>query len=246
MSLCYCPICQKEYDVNPKTCDCGFEGMLYPEYDPEGRPTQAYERETLFRIYQFTKRVYKGAIPYKPSSFSVRDEDDCTVLDYVNEDRGLALVNSVGEGSAQTLADAGLLAFKTHVQALILNVNRVHSEFLDESRVKVLFFGADVEDFRDGFFLPRSLPRYLHVDSANPRFCADNNVMFSKDMKRLICYAPARPEEEYHVPSSVRTLGAYSFYCPLYLKRLYLPRGIKIEDRAMYFFDSKQTEIVYE
>ncbi len=245
MSVCTCPICQREYEHNPKICECGFEGLLYPACDADGRPTEDFEREELFRVFQFTKRVFRREIPYPVSHPSERDYEDEVFLDLVSSRQGLVVVDSVGgAGKPFTVADAGLLAFQTNVKALILNVNRIHSEFLDESRVQVLFLGADVESFRNGILVPRSPLRYLCVDSKNPYFHAENHVLFDKALTRLICYAPARPEEEYRVPSSVKVLGKYSFFCPRHLKRLYLPRGIKQEDGAIHFLDGAEPEII--
>lgn len=245
MSVCTCPICQREYEYNPKTCACGFEGLTYPLCDAQGRPTKEFEREELFRVFQFTKRVFRREILYPVSHPSERDDENEVFLDFVSSRQGLVVVDNVGgAGKPVTVADAGLLAFQTNVKALIINVNCLHSEILDESRVQVLFLGANVESLRNGFLIPRSPLRYICVDSKNPYFHAENHVLFDKDMELLICYAPDRPEEEYRVPSSVKVLGKYSFFCPRHLKRLYLPRGVRQEDGACCFLDGAEPEII--
>ncbi len=245
MPVCTCPICQREYEHNPKTCACGFEGLTYPQWDTQGRPTKAFEREELFRIFQFTKRVFHREIPYPVSQPSERDGENEVFLDFVSSRQGLVVVDNVGGvGKPVTVADAGLLAFQTNVKALIINVNRLHSDVLDESRVQVLFLGADVESLRNGILIPRSPLRYICVDSKNQQFHSENHVLFDKDMKRLICYAPDRPEEEYRLPSSVKVLKKYSFFFPRHLKRLYIPRGVKQEDGAFCFLDGAEPEII--
>ena len=245
MSRCYCPICQTEYDFNPKICRCGFDGLYYPIYENQDKSEQGRQAE-LFRIYQYTKRVFFGEIPFVPAPLCVRECDDRLLIDGVSSNMGLIWVNQTGgDGEAQTVADAGLLAFKTNAQALILNVDLAHSDFLDESCVRVLFFGADIKGLRNGFFVPHTPIRYLYVHRDNPYFCAENNVLFNKERTRLICYAPARPEKEYCVPREVKVLGNYSFYFPRHLERLSLPRGIIIEDRALQFFEGNTPELIY-
>ena len=142
-------------------------------------------------------------------------------------------------------ADEGLLAFRTDVLALILNVDSVHSSFLDESAVRALLLGRDVKEFRNGIMISPSQLRFIAVDSANPAFTAEGNVLFTKDMRRLVCYAPSRPEKEYRVPESVRVLGRYSFRFPSHLERLYLPRGIAVSDNALVFYEGREPEIEY-
>ena len=87
--------------------------------------------------------------------------------------------------------------------------------------------------------------RFIAVDSANPAFTAEGNVLFTKDMRRLVCYAPSRPETEYRVPESVRVLGHYSFRFPSHLERLYLPRGTTVSDNALVFYEGREPEIEY-
>ena len=62
---------------------------------------------------------------------------------------------------------------------------------------------------------------------------------------RLICYAPWRPEEEYRVSEGTKVLGRYSFFRTRFLKTLYLPRGIELEDKARYFNPDNSPKITY-
>ena len=244
MSIC-CPVCMKTYDQNPGICTCGYDGLGHhtPE-DPE-----LYKEELLaehFRVYKFAKRVFYGELPYAASQVFRRVSEGRMLIDGTPDNRGVILIDRTErEVGIRTVADEGLLAFKTDAAALILNVDFVHSSFLDESAVRALFLGRDVKEFRNGIMISPSQLRFIAVDSANPAFTAEGNVLFTKDMRRLVCYAPSRPETEYRVPESVRVLGHYSFRFPSHLERLYLPRGTTVSDNALVFYEGREPEIEY-
>lgn len=88
------------------------------------------------------------------------------------------------------------------------------------------------------------------LDEANPYFCIDNGILYSKDMTRLVKCPPKNKVSELTVPDTVTEVGVYAFgYCsklkavtfspnqtsiPLYcfsgcenLKTITLPKGIK-------------------
>lgn len=62
----------------------------------------------------------------------------------------------------------------------------------------------------------------ITVSDSNTKYCAVNNVLFSKDMANLVCYPAGLSGSVYHVPSSVKTLARYSFFFAPTLKELYL------------------------
>ena len=243
-----CPICQAEYENNPKICSCGYSALSYPVWE-DANLLQEQGRAELFAMFKYAKQVYYRRQEYAPSALSLREEENETVIEYVNDRRGLVYVPLHGdERTRKTVADAGMLAFATQAKALILDVDEIHRSFLDESCVKILLLGAHCKRFRSGMdedvLVPHSGLRYLFVDESNLYFCGENHVLFSKDKRRLISYAPARPEEEYTVPDSVRSLSPYSFYFPRHLKRLYLPRGVRVHDLAFHFDPNREVQVI--
>lgn len=233
-----CPICGKEYETTPKSCDCGFDGMAYlPCFATDAVKAQYREREKelSFRIFKFAKQVYYGEKPYEKSKLVLFRREKHVDVDEALERRGLAYVDCVEHGAdaLPTVAAEGLLAMRNTVRALILNVNEAWSTFLDECGVQILLLGADFQRFREGGFQQYRSLRYIWVDGKNPYFTADDNVLFNKNKTKIVAYAGSRPGEEYTVPPSVKCLEPYSFYLPDHLKRLYLPRGIRIPDAAL-------------
>ena len=230
---CVCPICGKEYDTNPHTCTCGFDGIVYlPAYVSEQtkKQTEAQRKELAFRIFKFAKQVYYGETVYEKSELVTVDRGDYTEICEAVEHRGLAVV--APECDCPTVAVSGLIAMRQGVRALILNTDAAKTELLEESRVETLLLGHRFTAWPDGGLMQYAPLRYIWVDGKNKHFTAEDNVLFDKDKTRLHLYARSRPGEEYRVPESVKSLEAYSFFAPLFLKKLYLPQGICVSEDA--------------
>ena len=233
-----CPICNAQYSEKQSICSCGFEGIEYVDYF---NPQRSYEQEKneLFKIYKFTKKVAYKEIEYTASKLSIIDLDE-NLIDEILENRGLAYVNA-----PNMILSEGALAFKTSVASLFADVKGAKALFLDESHVKMLFLGKHFESLTDGYFITFPALRYIWVDPENSHFHADNNVLFNKNQTELICYARMRPEEEYTVPKSVKKINKYAFFYTKHLKKLYIHKGTKIDDGAMTFYDDAIPEIIY-
>ncbi len=244
MWYCKCPICRTEYQHNPKVCTCGYEGLLSEEgfASPKGDEEEKQKAE-LFSIFKFAKRVLYGKLPYRPTHIYEDYFREYILIDAASELRGLAVVDRAGD--PPTIARDGLFAFEGNVRALILNTNRAASLALDESSIECLLLGAAFEGFEDGKFHTHRPLRYLLVHGDNPHFTGEDNVLFDKKKTRLIYYAALKPEAVYTVPPSVKTLAAYSFRCPRYLKTLRLPKGIRLEKNALWLADENPVSVEY-
>lgn len=106
----------------------------------------------------------------------------------------------------------------------------------------------------------------INVDSGNNFYISEDGVLFSRDMKQLIAYPPAKPDAQYTIPAAVEKIaeyafsgarfetvdlpdcvseiGASAFYKAENLKSISLPSGIsKIE--AITFAGCSSLENVY-
>ncbi len=70
---------------------------------------------------------------------------------------------------------------------------------------------SSVTEIDDGAFNGCGNLQSIKVDSDNSRYCDVDGVLFSKDMKTLVRFAPKKGSA-YTVPSSVTKLAPYSFY----------------------------------
>ena len=244
MWYCKCPICRTEYEHNPKVCSCGFDGLVSREIFALPREDDEEKRRAeLFSIFKFAKHVLYGKIPYTPTHVYEEHFDGYTMIDAATEIRALAVVDRAG--NPPTISRDGLFAHDRTVYALILNTNLASKLTLDESAIVCLLLGADFEGFEDGKFHTYRPLRYLCVHGDNKHFAAEDNVLYDKKMTRLIYYSALKPEAEYTVPKSVRTLAAYSIRNPRHLKKLILPKGIKVEKNALWIPDDYKIEIEY-
>lgn len=95
------------------------------------------------------------------------------------------------------------------------NLNTI--EFGAFSRCKGLtdvFIPAGVNSIESCAFLTCSSLESIAVDEANRSFSSSDGVLFNKNQTELLAY-PMGKQESYNIPSTVKTLGAYSFYkCP--------------------------------
>ena len=244
MWYCKCPICRTEYSHNPKVCTCGFEGLVSWEcFVPSRGDEEEKGKAELFSIFKFAKHVLYGKIAYTPTHIYEDHFEEYTLIDAASELRALAVVDRAGD--PPTIARDGLFAFERSVRALILNTNRASRLALDESTIECLLFGAAFEGFEDGKFHPYRPLRYLAVHGDNPHFTGEDNVLFDKKKTRLVYYAPLKPEAEYTVPPSVKTLAPYSFRRPRYLKTLRLPNGIRLEKNTLWLDEENPISVEY-
>ena len=153
-----CPICQSE------NCSCGFENVNQ----------NCCEDELLFRIFKYTKNVFLNRIAYEPSTLEmIYEEHNKKYVDIVSKPRGLEIVKG------NVVACNGILAFYYQTKALILDCDYAHKEFLDESRLRILFLGKDFKGFiGDPLHMDRI--KYIYVHPDNPYFEADNNILKKK------------------------------------------------------------------
>lgn len=84
------------------------------------------------------------------------------------------------------------------------------------------------------------------VDEANEYFCSVDGVLFTKDMKTIIYYPPAKDitfnkygeaqnTTQYSIPNGVETIRTKAFYKCYYVDEISIPEGVKsIEEKAFH------------
>lgn len=220
-----CPICGKMHNQVPFKCECGYEEVrLKPvNYDDEN--------ELLFAIYKFSKAIFNHQVEWIQSKydFSTIEDNKVEILEIFDK-RSIAYVDK-GMDFNKVKATAGVLAFKWNVKSLIINVDVLDHELLDESGVRMLFIGDKVKEITG--FINLGL-KYIEVDKNNPYFTAKNNVLFNKDMTRLIFYCNMKPDIEYRIPESVKVVDSWAFKAISKsrnnLRKIYCSKNVRFED----------------
>ena len=125
--------------------------------------------------------------------------------------------------------------------------------------VEVINIGPEVLEIDGKSFYSCWALQRIEVDENNPNYCDLDGVLYSKDMKTLICYPPnhdqylrtkygyetepyradsteeyIRDVQTYVVPSTVETIGELAF-AYANLRNVYLPEGLKSIETLGFF-----------
>lgn len=84
----------------------------------------------------------------------------------------------------------------------------------------------------------------LKVDANNPDFSSDNNVLYSKDKKKLIHYPSAKADSVFSVPDGVTEISGYAFYGCNNLKKIIIPDSVTTVGDYAFENCTKLTSIV--
>ena len=96
-----------------------------------------------------------------------------------------------------------------------------------DTYIEKVYIGKDVKELRGEAFRNLRALKKFEVSKGNENFCAVDGVLYTKDMKTLLCYPTAyEGEKTFVVPKTVETIGRSAF-ADCKLKTIYLPEGLK-------------------
>ncbi|MCM1132427.1 MAG: leucine-rich repeat domain-containing protein [Ruminococcus flavefaciens] len=82
----------------------------------------------------------------------------------------------------------------------------------------------------------------ITVDEQNENYCAVDGVLFTKDMKKLVCYPAKKSGTSYTIPDGVEQLGIASV-AETGLKEIIVPDSVNEIDRHAFSFNEKLEKI---
>jgi len=104
--------------------------------------------------------------------------------------------------------------------------------------LKAIGYCAFEDTDLEKFYIPDNVSEFKYPFSGckklqeivcdNPYFQSINGVLFSKDLKTLLVYPPAKEDTEYNIPNSVITIGYSAFSSCHNLKKIHIPNSVKI------------------
>lgn len=112
--------------------------------------------------------------------------------------------------------------------------------------VEKIVIGKNVQKIGGWSMTNEQKLKAFEVDSENQYFTAVDGVLFSKDMKTLIYYPPAKGIEfnnlgqakemtQYVIPDGVETIRTKAFYKCYYVDKIEIPNSVKtIEEKAFH------------
>lgn len=95
------------------------------------------------------------------------------------------------------------------------NVKAIEKNAFNFNKFSSISLGDKVEELNPQAFGQISTFKEFAVDSKNPYFMAIDGVLYTKDMKKLVCFPYDKEVKDFKVPEGVETIGSYSCtYCP--------------------------------
>ena len=108
-----------------------------------------------------------------------------------------------------------------------------HSPFNWDEKIETVYIGKDVKElYGESFVNLRALKNFV-VDENNENFCAVDGVLYTKDMKTLLCCPKGyEKQDEFVVPATVEVISRSAF-SDCKFEKIALPEGLKrIENMA--------------
>ncbi len=88
-----------------------------------------------------------------------------------------------------------------------------------------LFEGHDLDGIPHTYnVFNRSSIEEINIDPDNEFFVSINGVLYSKDLKALVAYPPAKKDKHFFIPSTIERLGGFNENC--FLEELYIPARV--------------------
>lgn len=124
-----------------------------------------------------------------------------------------------------------------------ITVTGISDYIFGEKNLKKITIPATIEN------IPESNPfaallflEEIVVSEDNENYTVDDGVLYTKDMKTLICYPMMKKGDVFKIPDTVETLGIASLYSTQ-LKEIKIPESIKTLNRHCFSFNEKLEKI---
>lgn len=113
-------------------------------------------------------------------------------------------------------------------------VTEIRGHVFRETKIEELHLPSSLESCGSQWLLYCYSLKSITVDEDNPYYTDMDNVLFTKDMKRLIQYPIGLTNESYTVPDGVKTIGEDSFEGCSNIKEVIIPYGVKTIDMLSF------------
>lgn len=202
-----------EYDGNGTITITGT-GSMYSYFDKQDRPWDAYTGDITTVI------VEEGVTSIGNCAFIA-----CRKLTDVSLPETLTLIEAHGFSYCDSLEEIRLPD----------GLRSIERYALSSGGLKSIHLGAAVAVIGDlNPFSGCSAMQQITVAEENPFFCAVDNVLFTKDMKTLVCYPSGLNQERYTVPDGVTAIGGDSFRKNDNIKTVVLPDSVTVLEEGAF------------
>ena len=112
-----------------------------------------------------------------------------------------------------------------------------------DTYIETVYIGKDVKELRGETFRNLRALEKIEVDEDNESFCDVDGILYTKDMKTILCYPTAyKGDESFTVPETVETIGRSAF-SDCKLEEIYLPEGLKTIETLAFLKATELKEI---
>ena len=124
------------------------------------------------------------------------------------------------------------------------NCKKIKEIYLPKG-LKTIEGGAFISTNLESFYIPNNVSKFEYsfygcqklqeIICNNPYFQSIDGVLFSRDLKTLLAYPPAKKDSEYYIPNGVTMIGKCAFSSCRNLRTIHIPASVKtISSSAFY------------
>lgn len=143
--------------------------------------------------------------------------EKCTFLSFIKLPESVEVIDKYAFIECQLLKNIKLPS----------NLNTIgQGAFVTCIRIKRIDIPASVENIEGRVFEGDFALKNINVDTANPNWCSNNGVLYSKDMSILHTYPAGKEEKCFAIPEGVTTISGYAFAYSTNLETLEIPSSV--------------------
>jgi len=158
------------------------------------------------------------------------------------------LLYEIVDGKTVTITkysgNAVALTIPSHIEGLLVTVIGF-TAFYDCSSLTSITIPSSVISIKETAVYDCSSLTSITVDNRNPSYTSVDGILFDKNIQTLIRYPQGRNQETYVIPSSITSIGNYSFSNCDNLSNITIPSSVRsIGDYAFTSCDSLTSVII--
>ena len=138
------------------------------------------------------------------------------------------MLTSVGLGNALTKISKKAFMDCPKLRSIVLpkSLLEIGESAFAKSGIESIGLPPNVKKIAWSAFLGATSLKQITVDPLNKVYCSLDDILFTKDMSKLLCYPSAHPGSSYQTPAPTKTIGEYAFASAMRLNSITLSQGV--------------------